>query len=93
MKDGEKRMSNYEKKVPKDNLEQNDAKVSEKNFENKALLTVKDLCTYLSIGDTTARKLLKSPESTFTVRIGKTLYAHKDSLDIWLKKQCAGSTV
>lgn len=72
---------------------QDDVKIPEKNFENRALLTVKDLCTYLSVGDTTARKLLKSPDSTFTVRIGKSLYAHKDSLDIWLKNQCAGSTV
>lgn len=74
-------------------MSKDDVKVPEKNFENRALLTVKDLCTYLSVGDTTARKLLKSPNSTFTVRIGKNLYAHKDSLDTWLKNQCAGSTV
>jgi len=61
---------------------------NENTFENKALLSVKDVCIYLSIGDTKARQLLKSPASTFTVKLGGQLFAHKRKLDEWLEEQC-----
>lgn len=54
---------------------------------DKALLSVKEVCEYLNIGDTNARKLLKSPNSKFTVRIGNRLYANKKLLDKWLNVQ------
>lgn len=55
----------------------------DKKIEKK-LLTVKDLCTYLGIGETKARELLHNPRNGFTVRIGSRLYAHKDKVDTWL---------
>ncbi len=55
--------------------------------ENKALLNVKELCSYLGIGQTKARELLGNPANDFTVRIGNRLYAHKQKLDLWLVNQ------
>ncbi len=55
--------------------------------ENKALLNVKELCSYLGIGQTKARELLGNPANGFTVRIGNRLYAHKQKLDLWLVNQ------
>ena len=52
--------------------------------ETKALLNVKEICTYLGIGQTKARELLSDPANGFTVRIGNRLYAHKEKLDQWL---------
>lgn len=52
--------------------------------EGKALLTVKEMCDYLGIGQTKARELLADPRNKFTVRIGNRLYAHKQRLDTWL---------
>lgn len=56
-------------------------------YENQALLTVKEMCEYLSISQTKARELLADPNNNFTVRIGYRLYAHKDKLDKWLLNQ------
>ena len=58
--------------------------VKMENKKEKKLLTVKDLCTYLSIGETKARELLHNPDNGFTVRIGNRLYAHRDKVDAWL---------
>jgi len=55
--------------------------------DEKALLNVKDFCSYLGIGQTKARELLANPENKFTVRIGGRLYAHKARLDKWLLAQ------
>ena len=56
-------------------------------FEDKALLNVKEMCVYLSIGQTKCRELLADPANGFTVRIGNRLYAHRKNLDNWLKNQ------
>lgn len=53
----------------------------------KALLNVKEMCEYLSIGQTKCRELLGNPANGFTVRIGNRLYAHKKYLDKWLENQ------
>lgn len=58
-----------------------------KKTEEKALLSVKELCEYLGIGQTKARELLSDPRNGFTLRIGNRLYAHKDKLDKWLLNQ------
>ena len=55
--------------------------------EDKALLSVKEMCIYLSIGQIKCRELLGNPANGFTVRIGNRLYAHKKHLDKWLENQ------
>lgn len=54
------------------------------DFKDKGLLTVKEMCEYMSIGQNTARKLLNQPYNSFTVRIGNRLYANKKKLDSWI---------
>ena len=54
---------------------------------NKALLSVKETCAYLGIGETKIRELMSDPHNGFTIKIGNRLYAHKEQLDKWLKKQ------
>ena len=49
--------------------------------ETKALLNVKEVCTYLGIGQIMARELLSDSANGFTVRIGKCLCAHRAKLD------------
>ena len=61
--------------------------MNENTTETKALLNVKEVCTYLGIGQTKARELLSNPANGFTVRIGNRLYAHKEKLDQWLRSQ------
>ena len=61
--------------------------MKENSTETKALLNVKELCTYLGIGQTKARERLSNPANGFTVRIGNRLYAHKAKLDQWLLNQ------
>lgn len=43
------------------------------SLEDKALLSVKEMCTYLSIGQTKCRERLADPANGFTVRIGNRL--------------------
>ena len=52
--------------------------------EEKILLTVKELCDYLGLGETKVREILHDPSNNFTVRIGYRIYAHKRRLDQWL---------
>lgn len=59
--------------------------MNEKN--DRALLNVKEMCSYLGIGETKARELLANPRNGFTIRIGNRLYAHKGKLDGWLINQ------
>lgn len=58
-----------------------------KKTESK-LMNVKEFCEYLNIGQTKGRQLLLRPDSTFTIRIGNRLYAHKDKLELYLER-CA----
>ena len=58
-----------------------------RQMKNKALLTVKEFCSYLGIGQTKARELLAENADVFVVRIGNRLYAHKGKLDEWLLNQ------
>lgn len=61
--------------------------MKENTTETKALLNVKEICTYLGIGQTKARELLSDPANGFTVRIGNRLYAYKEKLDQWLLRR------
>nr|WP_308742140.1 helix-turn-helix domain-containing protein [uncultured Anaerocolumna sp.] len=58
---------------------------NEKNT-NKALLTANDMCNYLSIGISTAYKLLNT-KGFPTVKINSRKYANKELLDKWLEEQ------
>lgn len=51
---------------------------------DKQLLSVKELCTYLGIGQTKARELIRSRKG-FGVQIGNRWYANKRKLDAWLE--------
>lgn len=61
----------------------NNSKVKE---VEKALLNIDEFCTYLGIGKTKARELLKHPHSTFTIKIGNRFYANKKKLDQWIEQ-------
>lgn len=54
--------------------------------ENKRLLTVKEFCDYLGIGQTKARELLRGYNG-FGVQIGNCWYANKRKLDEWIDRQ------
>ncbi len=56
----------------------------ENTYSDKGLLTVKEMCAYMSIGQNTARRLLNEPCCPFAVRIGSRIYANKRKLDKWL---------
>lgn len=51
----------------------------------RKLLTLKEVCKYLGIGETKARELLRG-KNGFGVRIGNRWYADKNKLDKWLDK-------
>lgn len=52
---------------------------------NKQLLSIKELCEYLGIGQTKARELVRGRYG-FGIQIGNRWYANKKQLDIWLEK-------
>lgn len=52
----------------------------------KQLLTIKEVCIYLGIGQTKARELVRG-NNGFGIQIGNRWYADKRKLDIWLNKQ------
>jgi len=53
----------------------------------KALLSVDEFCSYLGIGESKGRELLRDSRNNFSLRIGNRLYAHKKKLDEWLDIQ------
>lgn len=58
------------------------------NTNNKMLLTIKDIMEMTGLGEKKVRQILKSPTSTFTIRNGNRLYAHKELFEDYVKK-CA----
>lgn len=50
----------------------------------RKLITLKEMCEYLAIGDTEARSMLRSKDCPFGVRLGNRLYANKTLLDEWI---------
>lgn len=58
------------------------------NMENeKILLNVEETASYLNLGKTKTRQLMKENEKIFVVKIGNRNYAHKILLDKWLIAQ------
>lgn len=62
---------------------------NKEKFHEKALLTAEDICTYLSVGISTAYKLLNT-EGFPTVQINRRKYASKELLDKWLIERAEG---
>lgn len=50
---------------------------------DKKLLTLKEVCDYLGIGQTKARELVRG-HNGFGVQIGNRWYADKSKLDRWI---------
>lgn len=53
------------------------------------LLSIKQFCRYMDIGQTTARKLLSAPNCPYRLRIGGKIFANKTVLDKWIDS-CTG---
>jgi len=51
----------------------------------KQLLTIKEVCDYLGIGQTKARELVRG-RNGFGFRIGNRWYANKKKLDDWMDR-------
>ena len=51
----------------------------------KKLLTIKETCEYLGIGETKSRELIRG-NNGFGLKIGNRWYADKNKLDKWLDK-------
>lgn len=49
-------------------------------------MSVEEICTYLGLGATKVREILNNPTSTFTVRVGRRVFANKNLLDEYLDK-------
>lgn len=54
------------------------------NGVGRKLITLKEMCEYLSIGETEARSILRQEHCIFRVRLGNRLYANKTLLDDWI---------
>ena len=59
--------------------------IKQGTFYNKKLLSIKEICQYLGIGQTKARELVRG-HNGFGVQIGNRWYADKDKLDKWLDR-------
>lgn len=55
----------------------------EKNGRDSVLLSLKEVCTYLGVGETKARELVRG-HNGFGVQIGNRWYANKKKLDEWI---------
>ena len=53
---------------------------------DKKLLSVKETCNYLGIGQTKCRELLRG-RNGFGVQIGNRWYANKEKLDRWINNK------
>ena len=59
-------------------------KEKEKTFSSKKLLSVKDMCEYMSISQSTARRMLSDVRCPYVIRVRGRIYANKDILDKWI---------
>jgi hypothetical protein len=53
----------------------------------KALLNLSELASYLNIGTTQARKIMKKNDGGFVIKQGNRYYAYKPLLDEYLYRQ------
>lgn len=57
-------------------------------LKEKGLLNIKEFCTYMGIGETKAREMLKNPRNGFALKIGAKWFVSKKELDSWITEQC-----
>lgn len=55
------------------------------DIQEKAILSLTEFCSYVGIGKTKAREILKSRYCTYSFRIGNRLCVNKKKLDDWLE--------
>ena len=55
------------------------------DIQEKAILSLTEFCSYVGIGKTKAREILKNRYSTYSFRIGNRLCVNKKKLDDWLE--------
>ena len=53
--------------------------------ESQRLLNIKELCSYLGIGETKARELVRG-HNGIGIQIGKRWYADREKLNNWIDK-------
>lgn len=58
------------------------------DYNSKILLTTKEIMDMTGLGEKKVRQILSNPKSTFTIRNGNRLYAHKELFEEYVKK-CA----
>lgn len=56
--------------------------------QEKILMTLKEVCEYLGVGETKVRELFSTCK--WSLKIGNKWYAHKVKLDKWLESQTKG---
>ena len=54
------------------------------DIQEKAILSLTEFCSYVGIGKTKAREILKNRYCTYSFRIGNRLCVNKKKLDDWL---------
>lgn len=57
-------------------------------YNKKILLSIKEIMDMTGFGEKKVRQILNDPKSTFTVKNGNRLYAHRELLEEHLRK-CA----
>lgn len=55
------------------------------DIQEKAILSLTEFCSYVGIGKTKAREILKNRYCTYSFRTGNRLCVNKKKLDDWLE--------
>lgn len=76
-------------KIPKENISETETiiqkeKTSKTALKDKKLLTIKEMCEYMSISETRARALLSEPSCPFIFRLGGRKLINRTVLDKWI---------
>ena len=62
--------------------------MEDENKKKKILMTVKEISDETGIGESKIRQMLNSPNSSFTIRCGRNIYAHRELFEKYLER-CA----
>jgi len=53
---------------------------------NSPLMSFRDFCDYMQVGETKAREMIYKVDCRYVVRIGRKVFIHKDLLDKDIEK-------